>query len=105
MDPFDIPVSSKPLHFFWIVDISGSMSVNGKIQTLNTAVREALPHMCKAAAENPEAEVIVHVLQFADRAAWVGEPKSVDKFEWEDLRVGGLTAMGDALSKLADQLK
>lgn len=44
-DPLDIPVSRKPLHFFWIADTSGSMSVDGKIQTLNTAVREALPHM------------------------------------------------------------
>jgi uncharacterized protein YegL len=104
-DPFDIPVSRKPLHFFWIADTSGSMSVDGKIQTLNTAVREALPHMCAAAGENPEAEVIVHVLQFADRAAWVGEPEEVGKFEWQDLGAGGLTAMGDALGKLADQLK
>jgi uncharacterized protein YegL len=81
------------------------MSVDGKIQTLNTAVREALPHMRAAAGENPEAEVVVHVLQFADRAAWVGEPEEVGKFEWEDLGAGGLTAMGDALGKLADQLK
>ena len=104
-DPFDIPVSRKPLHFFWVVDTSGSMSVDGKIQTLNTAVREALPHMRAAAAENPEAEVIVHVLQFSDSACWVGEPEGVDKFGWEDLTAGGLTAMGDALGKLADQLK
>ena len=57
-----------------------------------------------AAGENPEAEVIVHVLQFADRAAWVGEPEEVGKFEWQDLGAGGLRAMGDALAKVADQL-
>jgi uncharacterized protein YegL len=104
-DPFDIPVSRKPLHFFWIADTSGSMSLDGKIQTLNNAVKEALPHMRAAAGENPEAEVMVHVLQFADRAAWAREPEEADKFEWEDLNAGGLTAMGEALGKLADQLK
>jgi uncharacterized protein YegL len=103
--PFDIPVSSRPLHFFWIVDTSGSMGVDGKIQTLNTAIREAVPSMRKEAAENPEAEVIVRVLRFDDRAAWVGEPKGVQDFEWQDLDVGGLTAMGTALSKVADQLR
>ena len=100
----DIPPRRWPLHFFWMADTSESMSVDGKIQTLNTAVREAIPHLRAAAGENPEAEVIVHVLQFADRAAWVGEPEEVGKFEWQDLGAGGLRAMGDALAKVADQL-
>ena len=33
-------LSTRPLHFFWICDCSGSMSVDGKIQSLNEAIRE-----------------------------------------------------------------
>lgn len=104
-DPFDIPVGSRPLHFFWIVDTSGSMSYDGKIQELNTAVKEALPNMRSAAASNPEAEVLVRVLSFESSASWVTQPTKVEDFVWENLTTGGLTAMGEALTKVADQLK
>lgn len=36
-------MSTRPLHFVWIVDCSGSMSIEGKIQSLNNAVRESIP--------------------------------------------------------------
>ena len=38
-------LASRPLHFIWVADCSGSMSVDGKIQALNNAIREAIPHM------------------------------------------------------------
>ena len=33
-------LASRPLHFFWICDCSGSMQTDGKIQSLNNAIRE-----------------------------------------------------------------
>ena len=33
-------LATRPLHFIWIADCSGSMSVDGKIQALNTAIRD-----------------------------------------------------------------
>ncbi len=37
------------LHFVWIADCSGSMGLDGKIQALNNAIREAIPHMQQVA--------------------------------------------------------
>ena len=38
------PISHRPLRFYWMLDVSGSM-LGEKIGALNFAVREALPHM------------------------------------------------------------
>ncbi|MEZ4834079.1 MAG: hypothetical protein R2873_19210 [Caldilineaceae bacterium] len=38
-------LASRPLHFIWIADCSGSMGHGGKIQALNNAIREVIPHM------------------------------------------------------------
>ena len=58
-------LATRPLHFIWITDCSGSMKSHGKIQALNTAIREATPHMQKVADENPNAEVLVRALKFS----------------------------------------
>jgi uncharacterized protein YegL len=82
------------------------MSVNGKIQTLNTAIREAIPLMQKEANENPNAQVLVRALKFSDGAQWhIGQPTPVDIFKWPDLTADGVTDMGKALSMVAEQLK
>ena len=39
-------LAARPLHFIWIADCSGSMAVDGKIQSLNTAIREAILSPC-----------------------------------------------------------
>ena len=61
-------LASRPLHFIWICDCSGSMQSDGKIQSLNNAIREAIPHMLRAAEENPHAQVFVRALKFSDGA-------------------------------------
>jgi len=43
------PLAARALHFFWIADCSGSLSADGKIQSLNNAAREALPNMRRVA--------------------------------------------------------
>lgn len=100
------PLASRPLHFIWIADCSGSMDSGGKIQSLNTAIREALPSMRRVAHENPNAQLLVRVLAFADGARWiVAEPTPVDAFTWTDLGAGGVTDLGAALSMVAEVLK
>ncbi|NLQ04558.1 tellurium resistance protein [Cylindrospermopsis raciborskii CENA303] len=99
-------LSNRPLHFIWICDCSGSMSVNGKIQILNTAIRDAIPLMRKEADENPNAEVLVRALKFSSGAQWhIAQPTPVESFNWIDLSTEGVTDMGKALSMVADQLK
>jgi uncharacterized protein YegL len=99
-------LSTRPLHFIWICDCSGSMGVNGKIQALNNAVRQTLPLMRQAADENANAQVLVRVLKFSDGAQWqVSQPTPIEDFQWVDLVADGVTDMGKALSMVADQLK
>ncbi len=99
-------LATRPLHFIWIVDCSGSMSVDGKIQALNTAIREAIPHMQRVADDNPNADVLVRAIKFSNGAQWhISRPTPIADFKWIDLTSDGLTDMGKALSMLADQLK
>jgi uncharacterized protein YegL len=84
------------------------MSAQGKMASLNHAAREALPHMRKAAADNPNATVMVRVLQFSTGASWVvGEPTPLQYFRWPELSAvsGGRTDLGAALSLLARELR
>jgi len=82
------------------------MAVDGKIQSLNTAIKEAIPHMQDVADENPNAQVLVRAVKFSDGAQWhVSQPTDIADFKWDDLEAGGVTAMGRALAIVADQLK
>jgi uncharacterized protein YegL len=99
-------LASRPLHFFWICDCSGSMQADGKIQSLNNAIKEALPHMQHAAEENPNAQVFVRAARFSDGAQWhVAAPTPVADFRWDDLKAGGMTDMGRAIRMVAEQLR
>ncbi len=99
-------LATRPLHFIWIADCSGSMSQEGKIQALNTAIHEAIPHMQKVADENPNAQVLVRALKFSNGAQWhISQPTDVADFRWVDLEAEGVTDMGKAFSMVAEQLK
>ena len=44
-------LASRPLHFFWLVDCSGSM-YGEKIGTVNHAIQSTIPEMADAAKDN-----------------------------------------------------
>ena len=99
------PLANRPMHFIWLVDCSGSMGYEGKIQALNNAVREAIPRMVDAAASQPQARVLVRVVSFSDGARWVlDEPTPVESFTWTDLTAGGTTDLGAAMRMVAAEL-
>lgn len=99
-------VANRPLHFIWIADCSGSMDVNGKIQALNTSIKEVIPHMQKVAQDNAEAQVLVRAIKFSSGAQWhISQPTPVEDFQWDDLKASGETDMGRALSMVAEQMK
>ena len=99
-------MASRPLHFIWLADGSGSMRVDGKIQALNNAIREAIPHMRSAARETPHATVFVNAIRFADEAVWMGEKLTpVSEFKWQDIEANGVTSMGQALTMVGDVLQ
>ena len=99
-------LSKRPLHFVWMSDCSRSMSIAGKIQELNSAIKDAIKPMRDVASQNPEAEVLVRAVKFSNGASWhIADPTPVEKFEWEDLKTEGWTDMGKALKLVADEMK
>jgi uncharacterized protein YegL len=97
-------MAAKPLHFVWILDRSGSMAEDGKIQILNHALHESVP-ILQEADEDPKVDVFIQAITFSDMAQWhVQQPTPVRDFVWTDISAHGLTAMGEALGKVADRL-
>jgi uncharacterized protein YegL len=97
-------LASRPLHFFWVVDCSGSM-YGVKIGTVNHAIQSVIPEMVDAAKNNPNAELLVHTLKFSTGASWVtSNPVNIEDFAWDDLDAVGVTDLGQAFDLLAAQL-
>ena len=97
-------LASRPLHFFWIVDCSGSM-YGEKIGTVNHAIQSTIPEMVDAAKNNPNAQLLVRTLKFSNGASWVtANPVNIENFAWDDLEAGGVTDLGQAFNLLAAQL-
>lgn len=97
-------VASRPLHFIWIIDKSGSMAIDGKMQSLNTAIKESVPEMINASKANPFASMLIRTLTFASGVAWeLSEPTPVADFRWSDIGAEhqGMTSLGAALHELS----
>lgn len=98
----DMSTLPRTLHFIWILDQSGSMR-GGKIQSLNAAIREALPHIRVAAAGNPNVDVMMRTVVFSHGARWLTEAAvPIHDFEWTDIDASGHSDMGAALSLVAE---
>ena len=98
-------LANRPLHFFWIVDCSGSMCSDGKIGTVNNAIQECIPDMVAEAESNPNAQLLIRALQFSTGANWItAKPVPVEDYSWEPLEANGVTDMGKAFELLAAQL-
>ena len=96
----------RPVHFFWLLDCSYSMSINGKIGALNFAVHEAIPEMRQVASENASAQLLVRVITFSAGAQWhVRIPTPIEQFEWSDITADGVTDLGAALRMVARELQ
>ena len=97
-------ISNRPLRFFWILDVSGSMA-GDKIGKLNFAIREALPAMRDAADENPHAAVEVRAMTFGSGFRWMTKaPVKLADFKWADVTISGITDMGAAMKGMAAEL-
>jgi uncharacterized protein YegL len=104
----DIPggaMAARPVHFYWLLDCSSSMGVNGKIGALNFAIREAVPEMQRVADDNPSARLMIRALAFSSGARWLRDPAvAVQDFTWQDVTASGVTDMGAALRLVAREL-
>jgi uncharacterized protein YegL len=101
-------VDRRPLHFIWILDISGSMGAGGRIQALNTAIEETLPQLREDSLDHPQAHMFVRALTFADRPMWLHPaPVPVEQFRWERINAQpqGLTELGSAIMELVPVMR
>lgn len=79
-------ISSRPLYFNWLCDCSGSMSINGKMDALNRAIKDTLPGLVKIARENPNAAVLMRAMKFSHGASWINRQSlPISDFVWTDL--------------------
>ena len=96
-------IARRQLQVMFALDCSGSMQ-GDRIASLNYAMRTALPELVDVAGENPEIDVRVRVLRFADDAEWQSEAASASDYVWSDLAASGETNMGAALRVLGKAL-
>lgn len=97
-------LATRPIHFFWVVDCSGSM-YGEKIGIVNNTIQECIPEMRSAADNNPNAQLLIRALQFSSGASWITSgPVSIEDYGWEDMDASGLTELGKAFDLLAAQL-
>jgi uncharacterized protein YegL len=100
------PMARRQLHFVWILDVSGSMRADGKIQALNVAISEALPSLRAAANGNVSADVMVRAVTFSSGARWhFPDATPVEQFRWTPVEAGGFTDMGAALTLVAEGMQ
>ena len=100
-------LARRPLHLFWLIDASGSMSVDGKMPALNAAIRESIPHLRDAVDDHPGIELLVRVVSFAHDASWhVETPTTIDAFQWADLAHvdKGTTELGRAIHLVTEAI-
>lgn len=98
-------MAKRPLNFFWVVDCSGSMSVDNKMQQVNYAIQSTIPDMREAAKDNTNAQLYVQAMQFSSGATWLtASPEEIETYEWKDMKAGGVTDLGKAFDLLCGQL-
>ena len=101
-----LEIAKRQLNFYYLLDTSGSMSMNGRIQALNQSVRQSIPGMSEAASSQPNAKLKVHAIEFSTSARWHTYPGiDVDTFSWQDLQANGATSMGKAIELLCEDLE
>jgi uncharacterized protein YegL len=95
----------RSLHFFWLIDWSGSMA-GERIQKVNYAIRNALPELRKI-EENQRINIFMRAIKFGTNAEWhMGpNPIPISQFNWVDMDAsGGSTSTTQALDLLTEEL-
>ncbi len=97
--------AKRPLNFFWVVDCSGSMSVDRKMDTVNYAIQACIPDMRDEAAKNTNAQLYIQAMKFSTGAQWItSQPVKVEDYSWTDMGASGVTDLGKAFELLSGQL-
>ncbi len=99
-------IARRPLHFIILADCSGGMK-GEKIQALNYAIADMLPHLAAWERDQEQAQVFVRAIAFATEPRWhIPAPQPVTGLRWQPLQAvpKGLTNMGSAFAMAAEAL-
>jgi uncharacterized protein YegL len=99
-------VVRRPLHFVILADCSGGMK-GEKIQALNYAIANMMPHLADWERDQEQAQVFVRAMAFATEPRWhIPDPVPVASLRWKPLQPvpRGLTNMGAAFAMVAEAL-
>jgi uncharacterized protein YegL len=99
-------ISRRPLHFIILADCSGGMK-GEKIQALNYAIADMMPHLQAWERDQEQAQVFVRAVAFATEPRWhIPDPVPVASIRWKPLQPvpKGLTNMGPAFAMVAEAL-
>lgn len=98
-------VEARPLPVILLADVSGSMSVAGKIEALNQAVREMIASFAEE-EDSARAEIQVAVITFGNWDVKVHQAFTpAQDIQWQDMRADGNTPLGGALTLITELLE
>lgn len=95
--------SARPLPVVLLVDVSGSMAADGKIEALNAAVGEMLAAFSKE--DNGRATIHIAVVTFGGDASLHLPLKPAGEIRWAPMHAKGRTPLGSALAIATDLLQ
>jgi len=100
----DIGTPTKPnLVVIFVLDRSDSMSIDGRMNSVNHAIRETIPVL--KGIGGSDADLKIGVLMFSNGAEWMyDELTAVEDFTWNDIETFGYTDFGAACNELCDKL-
>ncbi|SFW36122.1 vWA domain-containing protein [Selenomonas ruminantium] len=99
INDYGVP-SVKPLPVFLLLDGSGSMSQNQKIDTLNKAVSEMLGKLAEDTVQYENSYLVTVIIFSGDQAEVVMQalPAGEANCKWRDIPTRGRTPLGSALT-------
>jgi uncharacterized protein YegL len=98
--------AKKTLKIFVLADTSGSMSVGGRIESLNAAMEDVIPELRESQANNVFADMQMQVIDFSTGAQWANvDSQPVADFTWAPRVASGVTDLGAGIELLIEALK
>lgn len=95
--------AARPLPVIFLLDVSGSMAEEGKINVLNQSMRDMLATFSKS--DDLRAEIHIAVITFGGEARLHAPLQPAARLEWQDFVAEGGTPMGAAMSLAADLIE
>ena len=98
-----VMAEARPLPVILILDVSGSMSVDGKITALNESVREMLETF--KGQEDHQAEIHAGIITFGGDVQVHQNISPASEIEWQPMNASGSTPFGEALDKARELIE